>query len=118
MASPESVELPLLPLRDVVVYPNMVLPLLKESPIRDVWGGLLDLTPDALPVMDKVPDIDGLYIASGFSGHGFGIAPATSHILSNLLLNRPSELPIKPFSIRRFEKENSPEQNEKLTLHG
>ena len=68
--------------------------------------------------MDKVPDINGLYVAAGFSGHGFGIAPATSHILSNLLLSKPSELPIDAFSIRRFEKEHSPEQNEKLTLHG
>ena len=95
-----------------------VLPLLKESPIRDVWGGLLDLTPDALPVMDKVPDINGLYVAAGFSGHGFGIAPATSHILSNLLLNKPSELPIEAFSIRRFENHKSSEENEESTLHG
>ena len=95
-----------------------VLPLLKKSPIRDIWGGLLDLTPDALPVMDKVPDINGLYVASGFSGHGFGIAPATSHILSNLLLNKPSELPAEAFSIRRFENHKSSEENEEPTLHG
>jgi glycine/D-amino acid oxidase-like deaminating enzyme len=68
--------------------------------------------------MDKVPDINGLYVASGFSGHGFGIAPATSHILSNLLLNKPSELPIEAFSIRRFEKHKSSKKNEELTLHG
>ena len=50
-----------------------VLPFVSQTPICRIWGGLLDLTPDALPVLDSVPSIDGLYIAAGFSGHGFGL---------------------------------------------
>ena len=97
---------------------NNVLPSISKTRIERIWGGLIDLTPDALPIIDHVPGISNLIVAAGFSGHGFGIAPATSHILSSLLLNKPSELPIEAFSIRRFEKQKSSKKNEELTLHG
>ncbi|KUM28677.1 hypothetical protein AU467_10980 [Mesorhizobium loti] len=47
---------------------------------RGSWGCAIDFTPDAVPVIDAVDEIPGLLIASGFSGHGFGIGPAAAHL--------------------------------------
>ena len=94
-----------------------VIPKLSQCSIKSFWGGLLDLTPDALPVIDKIEEYDGLILASGFSGHGFGIGPAIGGILSDLAMEKKPRLPIDSFSLYRFQKNNIIEEKE-LTLHG
>ena len=44
--------------------------------VAESWGGLIDVTPDAVPVIGEVARIPGFFLATGFSGHGFGIGPA------------------------------------------
>jgi sarcosine oxidase subunit beta len=94
-----------------------VIPKLSQCSMKSFWGGLLDLTPDALPVIDKIEEYDGLILASGFSGHGFGIGPAIGGILSDLAMEKEPRLPIDSFSLYRFQKNNIIEEKE-LTLHG
>ena len=94
-----------------------VIPKLSQCSMKSFWGGLLDLTPDALPVIDKIEEYDGLILASGFSGHGFGIGPAIGGILSDLAMEKEPRLPIDSFSLYRFQKNNIIEERE-LTLHG
>ena len=96
-----------------------VIPELKNCSIKSFWGGLIDLTPDALPVIDYVSECEGLIVASGFSGHGFGIAPAISGIISDLILKKKPRLPIDSFTLHRFQNQNIL-SNDKydLTLHG
>ena len=79
-----------------------ILPILKTSLIKNYWGGILDLTPDGLPVLDRVSEVEGLVVGAGFSGHGFGTAPANSHILSNIVLGVNSKIPFGPFSLERL----------------
>jgi glycine/D-amino acid oxidase-like deaminating enzyme len=43
--------------------------------IVNTWAGLIDVTPDAVPVISPIDQIPGFYLATGFSGHGFGIGP-------------------------------------------
>jgi sarcosine oxidase subunit beta len=74
------------------------------------------MTPDALPVIERSPDVDGLIIAAGFSGHGFCLGPITGQILADLAVTRTTELPIEPFQLSRFAKLESSFQP--LTLHG
>ncbi len=81
-----------------------ICPSLKGLQMRRFWGGSIDLTPDALPVLDKLPGIEGVYVASGFSGHGFGIAPAVGHILYHLILGTIPKLAFQSFALERFEK--------------
>lgn len=92
-----------------------VLPAMAEAPVARVWAGLLDLTPDALPVLDKVPGIDNLIVGAGFSGHGFGIAPASGSVLCDLALGRSVQFDIRPFSFGRFAGVTA---DAPLTLHG
>lgn len=78
------------------------LPALENIPHEKTWGGLIDLTPDALPVIDRSAKIEGLVIGAGFSGHGFGIAPATGRILAALVTGDPIKHDLSPFRLNRF----------------
>ena len=71
-------------------------------PVERFWGGVIDLTPDGLPALDAVPGARGLYVAAGFSGHGFGIGPATGHAMAALITGRASGVDLSPFALRRF----------------
>jgi sarcosine oxidase subunit beta len=99
-----------------LAYAIRAIPALQDLRIAQVWGGLLDLTPDALPVLQRPSGIDGLVIGAGFSGHGFCLGPVTGQILADLAVHGSTELPIDAFQIERFaEKRDSAES---LTLHG
>ena len=52
------------------------------------WAGLEAFTPDDLPVLGRVPELEGVLIAAGFSGHGFALSPAVGDILARLALGR------------------------------
>jgi sarcosine oxidase, subunit beta len=70
--------------------------------VAKVWGGLLDMTPDALPIMERTPELDGLVLAAGFSGHGFCLGPVTGQIVRDLVLEEKTAFPIQPFKWDRF----------------
>lgn len=66
------------------------------------WAGTIDGTPDALPVLDAVHQPSGLVIATGMSGHGFGIAPAVGRIVADLVTRGSSSHDLRPFRLQRF----------------
>ena len=93
-----------------------VLPAFATMPIERFWGGVIDLTPDALPVLGPVPGIEGLHVASGFSGHGFCLGPVTGRIMRDLLLGREQERDLAAFAFARFGE--GAQAAAPLTLHG
>ncbi len=78
------------------------LPMLKQTRIVEYWSGLIDALPDVVPVMDQASNLPGLWIATGFSGHGFGIGPAAGKIMANLLQGKPVEHDLQRFRLSRF----------------
>jgi sarcosine oxidase, subunit beta len=92
-----------------------VLPALGEASVARVWGGLLDMTPDALPIIERVPQVDGLVVAAGFSGHGFCLGPVTGQIVRDLVLEGTTAFPIHPFKSDRFQADSGLAA---ATLHG
>lgn len=50
-----------------------------------IWGGWIDSTPDALPVISAVDRLPGFYLATGFSGHGFGLGPGAGRLAADLV---------------------------------
>lgn len=81
---------------------SAILPVFADMPVAAVWAGLLDLTPDALPVIDRVGDVEGLVVAAGFSGHGFGIAPVTGELVADLVTGMAPRMPLDAFGLDRF----------------
>lgn len=60
-------------------------PSLNHLAIAEAWGGTIDTTPDAVPVISTVERLPGLTLATGFSGHGFGIGPAAGQLAASLV---------------------------------
>jgi len=69
------------------------------APAR-AWAGLYDMTPDAHPILGPVAD--GLYVACGFSGHGFMQAPAVGRIVADELLGCDPGFDLSPYRLERF----------------
>jgi glycine/D-amino acid oxidase-like deaminating enzyme len=67
-----------------------------------IWAGWIDSTPDAVPVISPVPQIPGLVVAAGFSGHGFGIGPAAGRLAADLAVGDPPIVDPQPFELARL----------------
>ena len=78
------------------------LPALKDIELVETWSGMIDALPDVVPVLDRVDSISGLFISTGFSGHGFGIGPAAGKIMANLIQNNSVEYDLNRFRLARF----------------
>ncbi len=101
---------------EVVTLFGDVVPAFAAAQIEEVWAGLIDLTPDALPVLDNSLETEGVVVAMGFSGHGFCLGPITGRIVADLVQGRRSRMPIEPFGVRRFSALRN--AAEPATLHG
>lgn len=71
------------------------IPAFAGARITNAWSGLIDVTPDALPVIAPLP-VPGLFVASGFSGHGFGIGPAAGRRAADMVTGTTRDRPAGP----------------------
>jgi len=67
------------------------------------WAGLIDITPDAVPVICPLDTMPGLIIATGFSGHGFGIGPGAGRLAADLAVGDTPVVDPAPFRFSRFQ---------------
>jgi glycine/D-amino acid oxidase-like deaminating enzyme len=79
-----------------------VVPALDGIPVARRWGGLVDMTPDGLPVIDANSGPDGLVIVTGLSGHGFTLGPALGETAADLALEGRTNRDLKAFALARF----------------
>lgn len=77
-------------------------PRFQGVPIIQEWGGYIDVTPDAVPYISKIQDVPGLTVATGFSGHGFGIGPGAGQLAATLATDQNSVIDAAPFRATRF----------------
>ncbi|TFF25492.1 FAD-binding oxidoreductase [Jiella endophytica] len=59
-------------------------PAFRNARIAQRWAGLIDVTPDAVPVISTVEECPGLVVATGFSGHGFGLGPGAGRLAADI----------------------------------
>ncbi len=78
------------------------LPKLAELPFEEAWAGMIDVTPDVVPVMDEVDRYPGLYLATGFSGHGFGIGPGAGRVMADMVMGKSAVHNLNRFRLSRF----------------
>ena len=77
-------------------------PALTEISAEESWGGMIDATPDAVPVISAVDALPGFFLATGFSGHGFGIGPAAGRLAADLMAGVPPVVDPHPFRYSRM----------------
>jgi sarcosine oxidase subunit beta len=79
------------------------IPAMKSARYLHGHAGLYDMSPDAHPIIGGT-EIDGLYLAAGFSGAGFKKAPAVGIALAELILDGEARsADLAPFSLARFD---------------
>ncbi|MGB2933165.1 MAG: FAD-binding oxidoreductase [Methyloceanibacter sp.] len=79
-------------------------PAFGRMQIAERWAGVVDATPDGVPVISGVPSLPGFYIASGFSGHGFGIGPGAGQLMADLVMGDTPIVDPTPYRYGRFGK--------------
>jgi glycine/D-amino acid oxidase-like deaminating enzyme len=77
-------------------------PQMGKVKIASAWAGMIDTMPDVVPVVDNVPSLPGLTIATGMCGHGFGIGPAFGRITAELVTGDTPKHDISRFRLSRF----------------
>jgi glycine/D-amino acid oxidase-like deaminating enzyme len=77
-------------------------PSFQSMQIVERWAGVIDATPDVVPVISPLPKIGGLYLASGFSGHGFGLGPGAGKLMAQMIVGEKTCVNPAPFRYGRF----------------
>lgn len=84
--------------RDVV----REMPVFAKADILERWAGYIDATPDGVPVIDRVDQVAGLFVATGFSGHGFGLSMGAASLLSRMVIGDDPPVDPAPYRLSRF----------------
>jgi glycine/D-amino acid oxidase-like deaminating enzyme len=79
-----------------------VIPALAAVPAERYWAGLVDMTPDGLPVIDSDASSDGLTVITGLCGHGFTLGPVLGEIAADLAIDGRTNRPIETFALARY----------------
>ena len=77
------------------------LPLARGTRASGTWAGLYDMTPDGHPILGAIAP--GVYVACGFSGHGFMQSPAVGRAMAGLVLDGDSPFDLSAFRPDRFQ---------------
>lgn len=78
------------------------MPSLKGTKIARTWAGFIDITPDFMPIIGDLRNPIGFVIATGFCGHGFTTGPIVGRLMSELIIDGKTSIPLKDFSPYRF----------------
>lgn len=77
-------------------------PAVGRPRLAQTWAGMIDSMPDLVPVIDRVASVPGLVIATGLSGHGFGLGPGLGRVVADLVTGRAVGHDLTAFRLARF----------------
>lgn len=77
-------------------------PAMGRPRLRAAWAGMIDTMPDVVPVVDRAAQVPGLVIATGMSGHGFGIGPGMGRVVADLVAGNATGHDLSRFRLSRF----------------
>ncbi len=89
-------------LDEVRAHLRACFPEIADAPIVESWGGMIETSPDVLPIIGAVPTLPGFFLATGFSGHGFGIGPAAGRLVADLATGADPGINVQAFRLERF----------------
>lgn len=91
-----------LPMKEHVMEAGMTLmPMIGEAKVLRSWGGIMDMTPDGSPIIDKSP-VEGLYINAGWCYGGFKAVPGSGSVFSHLIATDQHHSEATGFKLDRF----------------
>ncbi|MDA9989265.1 sarcosine oxidase subunit beta family protein [Paracoccaceae bacterium] len=91
-----------LPMKEHVMEAAMALmPMIGKAKVLRSWGGIMDMTPDGSPIIDKT-DVDGLYLNCGWCYGGFKAVPGSGYSFAHLIATDNHHGPAAGFRLDRF----------------
>ena len=91
-----------LPMAEHVMEAGMTLmPMIGRARVVRSWGGIMDMTPDGSPIIDKTPT-EGLFIDCGWNYGGFKAVPASGWCMAHLMATGESHAVARRFRLNRF----------------
>jgi glycine/D-amino acid oxidase-like deaminating enzyme len=96
--SPSSAKLNKIKRNFVRLFPQF-----KALQLKANWAGMIDAMPDVVPILDRVAVFAGCYVATGMSGHGFGIGPGVGRVMADMILGGNVGHDLSRFRLARFE---------------
>lgn len=81
---------------------DSIFPQLANTPIVESWAGMIESSPDVVPMIDEIDSMPGFHIATGFSGHGFGLGPGAGKAIAGMLTGNESGIDISALRLSRF----------------
>ena len=81
---------------------DTMFPHMAETPIVESWAGMVETSPDVVPMIGAVDGIPGFHIATGFSGHGFGLGPGAGKAIAGMLTGVDIGIDLGPLRLSRF----------------
>ena len=81
---------------------DKMFPQLADTPIVESWAGMVETSPDVVPMISAIDEIPGFHIATGFSGHGFGLGPGAGKAIAGLLTGNDTGIDLAPLRLSRF----------------
>lgn len=86
----------------VLVSARDLFPQLSHAKPVERWAAMIDVTPDEVPVIGPIDTLSGLTLATGLSGHGFGLGPGVGHLAAQLAVAHDPVVDPAPFRYHRF----------------
>lgn len=77
-------------------------PQLAGAPFVETWAGMIESSPDVLPIISDAASLPGFYVATGFSGHGFGIGPGAGSLVADMVTGKADPTLLQSFRLQRF----------------
>jgi sarcosine oxidase subunit beta len=87
---------------DVSRWVPTFFPFLRHVNIIRCFTGLIHYTPDRLPILDKAPGFENLFLTAGFSGHGFCLGPIVGRLMAEWVADGGSSMDLNAFRWDRF----------------
>lgn len=73
-----------------------------EARLASAWAAPRDITPDHDAILGPLPELEGLYVAAGHSGHGFMLSPAVGRMMADLIVDGRCDPDYSPLGFARF----------------
>lgn len=81
---------------------DAMFPQLANTPIVESWAGTIESSPDVVPIIDAIDSVPGFHVATGFSGHGFGLGPGAGKAIAGMLTGAHTGIDLSPLRLGRF----------------
>ena len=81
---------------------DAMFPQLAQTPIVESWAGTIESSPDVVPIIDSINSVQGFHVATGFSGHGFGLGPGAGKAIAGMLTGASTGIDLSAFRLSRF----------------